>query len=68
MNGAGSGDDVFVAEGLGEVEGSGLVRIDDELDDASVVAEVDEDEAAVVAAGVDPAHDGCGLVGFEVLA
>ena len=34
-----------------------LVGIEDELDEPGAVAEVDEDEAAVVAAAVDPARD-----------
>ena len=35
-----------------------MLGVDDELDLAGVIAEVDEDEPAVVAAGVGPAGDG----------
>ncbi len=41
-----------------ELEGTaGLVGVEDELDDAGAVAQVDEDQAAVVAAAVNPAGD-----------
>src|SRR5207302_682697 len=36
---------------------SSALRIHDELDDPGLIAEVDEDEAAVIAARVDPAGD-----------
>ena len=39
----------------------GALGVDDELELAGVVAQVDEDEAAVVAARVDPAGDGDAL-------
>ena len=35
------------------------LRVDDELDDAAFVTEVDEDQAAVVASTRDPAGDEC---------
>ena len=41
-----------------ELEGlAGVVGMEDELDDAGAVAQVDEDQPAVVAAAVDPAGD-----------
>lgn len=55
---AGDAEDVFAAYGAG-----GGVRIgvafgaDDDLDDAVAVAEVEEDQAAVVAAAVYPAAE-----------
>ena len=39
---AGGGDDELVAEGFGDLEGGGGIRGDDELDDAGVVAQVNE--------------------------
>ena len=39
----------------------GPVRVADDLDEAFAVAQVDEDDAAVVAAAVDPAHQRHGL-------
>ena len=37
--------------------------VEDDLRDASAIAEVEEDEIAVVAAAVDPTHEGDGLAG-----
>ena len=37
-------------------EGRGTVRIEDDLHQALAIAQVDEDDAAVVAPAVDPAH------------
>ena len=43
---------------MGELERlAGLVGVEDELDQPGAVAQVDEDEPAVVAAAVDPAGD-----------
>ena len=59
---AGDGDDVLGAGGFGlEVAGGAGLLVDDDLGNAGAVAEVDEDEAAVVAAAVDPAHEGDGF-------
>jgi hypothetical protein len=41
----------------------GGLGVEDDLGDAEAVAEVEEDEAAVVAAAVDPAHEGDGFAG-----
>ena len=50
------------AQRLGErVRLGGRLGVEDELDDARAVAQVDEDQAAVVAAAVDPAGDADGL-------
>jgi hypothetical protein len=38
------------------VGGCGLL-VDDDLGDAGAVAQIEEDEATVVAAAVDPAHE-----------
>ena len=55
---AGDADDVLGAQPLGGGEQLGAVlRVEDELHDARAVAQVDEDQAAVVAAVVDPARD-----------
>ena len=52
------GDDVLGAGGVGLVVRAGQTFfVDDDLGDAGAVAEVEEDEAAVVAAAVDPAHE-----------
>ncbi len=52
------GDHVLGAQPLGGGEGRRRrVRVEDELDDARAVAQVDEDQPAVVAAAVDPAGD-----------
>ena len=51
-------DDVLGAQVLGERERvARRLRVDDELDDPGAVAQVDEDQPAVVAAAVDPAGD-----------
>src|SRR6201999_553931 len=65
---AGAGDDLALRlehELVADLVGGGCglrceLGIDDELHLAGVVAEVDEDEAAVVAARVGPARDGHG--------
>ena len=55
---AGDADDVLGAELVGGGVGFGSgVGMEDELDETGAVAEVDEDDAAVVAAGVDPAGE-----------
>ena len=52
------GDDVLGARGfgLGVGRGAGFL-VEDDLGDAGAVAHVEEDEVAVVAAAVDPAHE-----------
>ena len=58
------GDDVLGARGFGlGVSFGGDFLVEDDLRDAGAVAEVEEDEVAVVAAAVDPAHEGDGLAG-----
>ena len=55
---ADDGDDVFVAQGFGLfVDGGVAFGIEDNLHDAGAVAEIDEEQAAVVAALVDPSHE-----------
>src|SRR5262249_52766786 len=55
-DGSPGAQDILRAELVAELEGvARLVRVEDELDEPGPVAEVDEDEAAVVAATVDPA-------------
>jgi hypothetical protein len=62
---AGDGDDVLGARGFGLGVGErGGFFVEDDLGDAGAVAEVEEDEVAVVAAAVDPAHEGNGLAGI----
>ena len=59
-------DDELAPELLGEGEDAGVreePRVEDDLGEARPVAEVDEDELAVVAAAVDPAHEAHGLSG-----
>ena len=51
----GDPQDVLAAHALGGLEGLQGVRVDDDLHDAAAVAQVDEDDPAVVAAAVDPA-------------
>ena len=52
------GDDVLGAQVLGHGEGVARgLRVHDELHEPRAVAQVDEDEPAVVAAAVDPARD-----------
>ena len=50
------GDDVLGARGVGLVVRGADLLVDDDLRDAGAVAQVEEDEVAVVAAAVDPAH------------
>jgi hypothetical protein len=59
---AGDGNAVFVAQLLGGRERLGAVRIGHDLQQALAVAQVDEDDAAVVAATMDPAGHGDRLV------
>ena len=57
-DGADGRDDVLGAQALGERERrAARVRVEDELDEPGAVAQVDEDQPAVVAAAVDPAGD-----------
>ena len=55
------GEAVFVAYLFGEREGVCGVGVNDDLDEATAVAQVDEDNAAVVAATVYPAGNLDGL-------
>ena len=59
------GEHPLGAGSMGGLVGLGVLRVDDDLDNAVRVAEVEEDEAAVVAAAVDPAGEahGAALVG-----
>ena len=60
---AGRGDDVLGAQPLGERVGvGGGLGVEDELDDPGAVAQVDEDQPAVVAAAVHPAGHAHGRV------
>ena len=43
---------------------AGDLLVEDDLGDAGAVAEVEEDEVAVVAAAVDPAHEDYVLAGL----
>jgi len=65
-------DDVFVADAGGGGGGlRGVFGVEDDLDDAGGVAEVDEDEATVITASVDPAGEGdlpAGVLGSEFAA
>ncbi len=55
---AGDGDHVLGAERVPERERFGrLVGVEDELHEPGAVTQVDEDDAAVVAAAMDPAGD-----------
>ncbi len=56
---AGGAQHVLGAELVGRARTASpaVVGVEDELDDAGAVAQVDEDQAAVVAAAVDPAGD-----------
>ena len=64
-DGAGDGDDELGAGGFGFEVGAGWRRTcRGRLGDAGAVAEVEEDEVAVVAAAVDPAHEGYCFAGF----
>ena len=61
---SGDGDDVLGTRGFGlGVSFGGDFFVEDNLGDAGAVAEVEEDEIAVVAAAVDPPHEGDGLAG-----
>ena len=61
---SGDGDDVLGARGFGLGVGfGGDFLIEDNLGDAGAIAEIEEDEVAVVAAAVDPTHEGDGLAG-----
>ena len=51
------GDDVLRTRGVGFGVGGFDLLVDDDLRDAGAVAQIEEDEAAVVAAAVDPAHE-----------
>ena len=58
---------VFVAQVLGLGKGS-VLRIEDDLGDAFAIAQIDEDQAAVVAAPIDPAcefHRLAGIAGAQ---
>ena len=57
-DGAGEGDDVLVAQGTADFVGGLGVGMKNGLGDAFAVAEIDKDDAAVVAVGVDPAGQG----------
>ena len=60
---AGGGDDVLGAQPLGQRVGLGRrLGVEDELDDPGAVAQVDEDQPAVVAAAMHPAGDADGRV------
>ena len=51
------GQDVFAADAVGLPVGIGLgLRVEDDLNDAFAVAQIDEDDPAVVAAAMHPAH------------
>src|SRR5204863_5594850 len=54
-------DDVFVAKFLCRRESGGPIRIADHLHESFAVAQIDENDAAMVAAPVHPAADGNGL-------
>ena len=63
-DGALYGYDVFVAGGFGlGVSCRAELFVEDDLRDAAAVADVEEDEVAVVAAAVDPAHEDYVLAG-----
>ena len=59
---AGDRDAEFVAQRLRLGEGFRAIRIAHDLQEPLAVAQVDEDDASVVAAAVDPSHHGDGLV------
>ena len=63
---SGDGDDVLGTSGFGFSVGNGRdFLVEHDLGDAGAVAEVEEDEVAVVAAAIDPAHEGDGLAGVR---
>ena len=55
---AGGGENKFVADRFGKLEGFCGFWSDDKLDDAGVVAEVDKNQATMITTGVDPTSDG----------
>ena len=59
---AGHADHVLAANPLGGGENAGTIRVAHHLHDAFAVAQVDENHAAMIAAGIDPAHEGNALV------
>ena len=59
---AADADDEFVAQRLGGLEGRRIVRIAHHLQEAGAVAQVDENDAAMIAPAVHPAEDGDGLL------
>ena len=52
---------VLITHALGLLEGHRIVGFDHGLDDAFVIAQIDEDDAAVVAPGIGPSAQGDGL-------
>src|SRR4029077_2957617 len=60
-NAAGGRDDEFVAELFGDRERGRAVGIADELHQAFAIAQVDEDDAAMVATAMNPSADRHGL-------
>ena len=59
---AGNAQNVFVAGRVGSGKCFRSVRVDNDLNDAFAVAQVDKNHTAVVASAVYPAFDGNGLV------
>ena len=59
---AGNAQNVFVAGGIGSGKCFRSVRVDNDLNDAFTVAQVDKNHTAVVTSAVYPAFDGNGLV------
>ncbi len=51
-------EDELIAHALGHGEHRGLVGVEDDLQQALAIAQVDENDAAVIAAAVRPAGDG----------
>jgi len=62
---AGDGENTFVTEVGGGVEELGLIWVKDDLGDAVMIAEINEDDAAVIAAVMDPAGETDGLAGVS---
>ena len=54
-------DAELVAQSLGDVERLGAIRVADDLHETFAVAQVDEDDAAMVAAAMHPAGERHGL-------
>ena len=48
---------ILIANLLGRGESRGIVRLDHDLDDAFMITQIDEDHAAVIAAGISPAAE-----------